>query len=87
MQNPVIDAQVSKLIEENEELKNRINELEKTVQQNQRNDVHDLKEMLIQIKEFNEKLLDFSNTIQVLQARKEWIDVIIEKIKKILPII
>lgn len=87
MQNPVIDAQVSKLIEENEELKNRISELEKTVQQNQRNDVHDLKEMLSQIKEFNEKLLDFSNTIQVLQARKEWIDAIIEKIKKILPII
>lgn len=87
MQNPVIDAQVSKLIEENEELKNRINELEKTVQQNQRNDVHDIKEMLNSIKEFNEKLLDFSNTIQVLQARKEWIDAIIEKIKKILPII
>lgn len=86
MQNPVIDAQVSKLIEENEELKNRINELEKTVQENQRNDVHDLKEMLIQIKEFNEKLVDFSNTIQVLQTRKEWIDKIIEKIKKILPI-
>lgn len=86
MQNPVIDAQVSKLIEENEELKNRINELEKTVQQNQRNDVHDLKEMLNQIKEFNEKLLDFSNTIQALQTRKDWIDKIIEKIKKFLPI-
>lgn len=87
MQNPVIDAQVSKLIEENEEMKNKISELEKLVQQNQRNDVHDLKEMLIQIKEFNEKLLSFQNTIAVLTARKEWIDAFVEKIKKILPVI
>ena len=56
MQNPVIDAEVSKLIEENEEMKNRISELEKLVQQNQRNDVHDIKEILNSIKEFNESL-------------------------------
>lgn len=87
MNNWILDAQVSKLIEENEDLKERINQLEKTVQQNQKNDVHDIKEMLNSIKEFNEKILDFSNTIKILQARKEWIDVIIEKIKKILPII
>ncbi len=86
MNNWILDAQVSKLIEENEEMKERINQLEKTVQQNQKNDVHDIKEMLNSIKEFNEKLLDFSNTIKILQARKDWIDKIIEKIKKFLPI-
>lgn len=86
MNNWILDAQVSKLIEENEELKERINQLEKTVQQNQKNDVHDIKEMLNSIKEFNEKLLDLSNTINLLQSRKDWIDKIIEKIKKFLPI-
>lgn len=86
MNNWILDAQVSKLIEEKEELKERINQLEKTVQQNQKNDVHDIKEMLNSIKEFNEKLLDLSNTINVLQTRKDWIDKIIEKIKKFLPI-
>jgi len=86
MSNNIIDAQVSKLIEENKEMTERINQLEKTVQQNQKNDVHDIKEMLNSIKEFNEKLLDFSNTIKLLQERKDWIDKIIEKIKKILPI-
>ena len=35
------------------------------------NDVHDIKEMLNSIKEFNAKLLDFSNTIKILQARKD----------------
>ena len=40
------------------------------------------KEMLNSIKEFNEKILDFSNTIKLLQARKDWIDKIIEKINK-----
>lgn len=86
MNNWILDAQVSKLIEENKEMTERINQLEKTVQQNQKNDVHDIKEMLNSIKEFNEKLLDFSNTIKILQARKDWIDKIIEKIKKFLPI-
>ena len=86
MNNWILDAQVSKLIEENGELKERINQLEKTVQQNQKNDVHDIKEMLNSIKEFNEKLLDFSKTIELLQSRKDWIDKIIEKIKKFLPI-
>jgi len=86
MSNNIIDAQVSKLIEENKEMTERINQLEKTVQQNQKNDVHDIKEMLNSIKEFNEKLLDFSNTIKLLQERKDWIDKIIKKIKKILPI-
>lgn len=79
MQNQLLDAQVSKLIEENEELKERINQLEKTVQQNQKNDVHDIKEILNSIKEFNEKIV-------WLLSRKDWIDKIIEKIKKFLPI-
>lgn len=79
MSNNVIDAQVSKLIEENEEMKKRLREIEKTVEKNQKDDVHDIKEILNSIKEFNEKLL-------WITARKDWIDKIIEKIKKFLPI-
>lgn len=79
MSNNVIDAQVSKLIEENEEMKKRLREIEKTIEKNQKDDVHDIKEILNSIKEFNEKIVS-------LLSRKDWIDKIIEKIKKILPI-
>ena len=79
MSNNVIDAQVSKLIEENNELKDRLREIEKTIEKNQKDDVHDIKEILNSIKEFNEKMA-------WLLSRKDWIDKIIEKIKKILPI-
>ena len=56
MSNNVIDAQVSKLIEENNELKDRLREIEKTIEKNQKDDVHDIKEILNSIKEFNEKM-------------------------------
>lgn len=79
MQNPVLDAQVSRLVEENKEMKEKISELEKKIEQNHRAETHDLKEIFVSIKEFNEKIL-------WITARKEWIDNIIEKIKKILPI-
>jgi len=79
MSDSIIDAQVSKLIEENSEMKDRIKELEKTVANNQKNDLHDFKEILNSIDEFNEKIV-------WLLSRKDWIDKIIEKIKKILPI-
>ena len=79
MSNNIIDAQVSKLIEENKEMTERINQLEKLIQKNQKDDVHDIKEILNSIKEFNEE-------IAWLLSRKDWIDKIIEKIKKILPI-
>ena len=79
MSNNIIDAQVSKLIEENKEMNERIKQLEKLVQKNQKDDVHDIKEMMNSIKEFNEKIV-------WLLSRKDWIDKIIEKIKKFLPI-
>lgn len=79
MSNNIIDAQVSKLIEENKEMTERINQLEKLIQKNQKDDVHDIKEILNSINEFNEKIL-------WLLSRKDWIDKIIEKIKKFLPI-
>ena len=56
MSNNIIDAQVSKLIEENKEMTERINQLEKLIQKNQKDDVHDIKEILNSIKEFNEKI-------------------------------
>ena len=79
MSDSIIDAQVSKLIEENSEMKDRIKELEKIVANNQKNDLHDFKEILNSIEDFNEKMA-------WLLSRKDWIDKIIEKIKKILPI-
>lgn len=79
MSNNIIDAQVSKLIEENKEMNERIKQLEKLVQKNQKDDVHDIKEMMNSIKEFNERIV-------WLLSRKDWIDKIIEKIKKFLPI-
>lgn len=88
-----LDQKVWMLSEEQKDLKERIDELEKKIEEYQQKDVHDIKEIFVwmkeeaeKIKQFNEQLLDFSNTIKVLQARKEWIDKIIEKIKKILPI-
>ena len=56
MSNNVIDAQVSKLIEENNELKDRLREIEKTIEKNQKDDVLDIIEILNSIKEFNEKM-------------------------------
>ena len=56
MSNNIIDAQVSKLIEENKEMTERINQLEKLIQKNQKDDVHDIREILTSIKEFNEKI-------------------------------
>ena len=86
MHNGVIEAKVSKLIEENNELKARINELEKMIQQNQKNDVHDIKEIMIQMKQNSDKIMEFAETLLTFTMRKESIDKIIEKIKKILPI-
>lgn len=88
-----LDQKVWMLSEEQKDLKERIDELEKKIEENQQKDVHDIKEILVwmkeeaeKIKQFNEQLLDLSNTIGVLQTRKDWIDKIIEKIKKFLPI-
>jgi peptidoglycan hydrolase CwlO-like protein len=61
MQNPIIDAEVSKLMEENQELKDKIAEIEKRIEQNQKTDVHDIKEMMNSIKEFNEKMASLLN--------------------------
>lgn len=88
-----LDQKVWMLSEEQKDLKERIEELEKKIEENQQKDVHDIKEIIVwvkeeaeKIKQFNEQLLDLSNTINVLQTRKDWIDKIIEKIKKFLPI-
>lgn len=86
MQNNVIDAQVSKLIEESKEMTERINQLEKEIEENQKKDVHDIKEILIQMKEQSDKITEFAETLLAFTTRKESIDKIIEKIKKILPI-
>lgn len=86
MSDSIIDAQVSKLIEENSEMKDRIKELEKIVANNQKNDIHEFKEIVNQMKEQLEIITSLNEQFQTFSARKEWIDVIIEKIKKILPI-
>lgn len=75
----VIEQQVWELKEENKELKERLEEMEKNFEKMQKKDSHEFSEIINRMKEFNEKLAWFLSW-------KEWIDKIIEKIKKILPI-
>ena len=74
-----IEQKIWKLETENQELKDRLEELEKKFEKNQKTEIHDLKEITNWIKEFHEKISDILN-------RKDWIDKIIDKIKKILHI-
>jgi len=66
------DEKIQNLIEENEKMKRRFSELEKKLS----------KKEIFQTQEFREIL----ESISSFNARKDWIDKIIEKIKKILPI-
>ena len=46
----------------------------------------ELREIACSIKDFDVKFLDFTKSIEAIQKWQEWIDKIIEKIKKVLPI-
>lgn len=75
----ILEQKVGELETKFQEMQERLDEFEKSTKDNQKEEKHDLEEMIIKRKEFNEKmagLLDW----------KEGIDEIIEKIKKILPI-
>jgi len=74
-----LEQQVWEQREQINELTEKVNVLEKYIRDMEKWEKHDLNEMLIGIKEFNEQM-------KSLLDWKKWIDTIIEKIKKILPI-
>lgn len=76
----VLEQQVWELREENKELKERLEVIEKNFEKMQKKDSHEFSEIINKMKDFNEKIASFLSW-------KEWIDKIIEKIKKILPIV
>ena len=82
----VLEKQVWELREENKELKETINEMQKQIDEIKNSEKSEFREIIVKMKEekgkieeFNKKLADFLNW-------KESIDAIIDKIKKILHI-
>lgn len=86
MKNNTLEAQVWQITEENKELKERINQLEKIIEEIKKSDKSEFKEILYKIQDFNVKISESTKSIDSILEWKTWIDKIIEKIKKILPI-
>lgn len=79
MSNPVIEAQVGRLIEENEQLQQRIAELEKKI--NKKENAYDL-----DLSNIFERMKSMNIILEWYIQRKSSIDALMEKIKKLLPI-
>lgn len=84
--NPYLEQQVWELKEKNAELEERVRELEIQFKEIKNNNQHDFSEILVSINESKEKIKTFAESIKWLSDWKSWIDKIIEKIKKFLPI-
>lgn len=74
-----LEQQVWEQREQINELTEKVNVLEKYIRDMNKNEKHDIEEIFIKRKEFNDNM-------KSLLDWKKWIDTIIEKIKKILPI-
>ena len=79
MNNPQLEAEVWQLKEELKQLREDFDELKNEQKKEYKSYTDDFREMLVKRKEFNESM-------KSLLDWKKWIDTIIEKIKKILPI-
>lgn len=79
MNNPQLEAEVWKLREELKQLREDFDELKNEQKREYKTYTNDFREMLVKRQEFNESM-------KSLLDWKKWIDTIIEKIKKILPI-
>lgn len=79
MQNPVVEAQVGRLVEENEQLQQRIAELEKKI--NKKENAYDL-----DLSNIFERMKSMNLILEWYIQRKSSIDALMEKIKKFLPI-
>lgn len=86
MHNGVLEAKVWKLEEENKELKERIDEIEKNITKNDWVNNAMFKEIMYWMKSTKEWLSKLTENFSDLWTRKDSIDKIIEKIKKLLPI-
>ena len=86
MHNGVLEAKVWKLEEENKELKERIDEIEKNITKNDWVNNAMFKEIMYWMKSTKEWLSKLTENFSDLWTRKDSIDKIIEKIKKLVPI-
>lgn len=84
--NSYLEQQVWELKEKNAELEERVIELEREFKEIKNNNQHDFKEILNAMDDAKSKISEFAKSIDVIAEWKKWIDKIIEKIKKILPI-
>ena len=79
MNNPQLEAEVWQLRDELKQLREDFDELQKEQKRENKSYTDNFREMLVKRNEFNESM-------KSLLDWKKWIDTIIEKIKKILPI-
>lgn len=86
MNNPQLEAEVWQLREEVKELTLQLEEMKKYQTENSRIYSWNIRDILNREKDINVKFLDFSKSIEAITKWQEWIDKIIEKIKKILPL-
>jgi len=86
MANPQLEAEVWKLREEIKELTLQLEEMKKSQLENSKIYSNNIRDIFNREKDIDVKFLDFSASIEAFTKWKEWIDKIIEKIKKFLPI-
>ena len=86
MANPQLEAEVWQLREEVKELTLQLEEMRKYQLENSKIYSWNIRDILNREKEIDVKFLDFSKSIEAITKWQEWIDKIIEKIKKFLPI-
>lgn len=84
--NPYIEQQIWILTEKVADLEASVGELQKQVKASNKDNQHEIKEILFAMNDAKSKISEFAESIKWLSEWKSWIDKIIEKIKKILPI-
>lgn len=84
--NPYIEQQIWVLTEKVADLEASVRELQKQVKASNKDNQHEIKEILNAMDEAKSKISDFAESIKWFTEWKKGIDKIIEKIKKILPI-
>ena len=82
----VLEKQVWELREENKELKETINEMQKQIDEIKNSEKSEFREIIVKMKEEKEKIEEFNKKLADFLNWKESIDTIIDKIKKILHI-
>ena len=82
----VLEKQVWELREENKELKETINEMQKQIDEIKNSEKSEFREIIVKMKEEKEKIEEFNKKLADFLDWKESIDTIIDKIKKILHI-